>query len=110
MFDHDYGDYELEPEQSVTLNFSRELGSLAVLCMCSEQAEEFNELSKFQKEFYNRLAEMSSSGSHDNKKLGELVNEMSDNEFETFGIKESCIIYLGTTFMREFYVFNYPEN
>jgi len=110
IFDFKYTQTEADTNRVKQYYFFNGLGPHFQIFLCSKLAQSDTVLTEKQKEYFEFYKSSGETGGFDNKGIAEVIYDMTNEEFESNGVKESTVFYLGHKYIFNRYLtFDHPE-
>ena len=110
IFNFKYTQTEADTNRVKLYHFFNGLGPHFQIYACSNLAQSDSILTEKQKKYFELYTSSGESGEFDNKSIADVIYEMTVKEFESNGVKESTVFYLGHKYIFNRYLtFNHTD-
>lgn len=99
IFEQEYNGITLDSTSKKKLSFVQGLGPLAIIHSCAHIAKKDETLTKLQRKYFAKFHEAGYIGSIPLEQLATLIEQMTQEEFETNAVKKTTVFYLGHYFI-----------
>jgi len=100
MFSENIGHFEISEDDRKTLDFMDTFGPHASISQCAELAKSDSALTQNQVQYYNWFYDSAISGSMDTDALSEIINNMTEEEFNGAEIRNTTLFFCGQEIIR----------
>lgn len=111
IFDTEYTQNQIDTAKLKEYQFLSSFGPFLQLSTCSALAKNDSVLTEKQRKYYEIYESSGKAGFFDVFAIAEIIRAMNEGEFESNGIKQSTIFYLGNEYLYNRYcIFLVPED